>query len=79
MFYGALVHNKFDSGIFITSSRFRSGAIEAASDFKKHAGVKIDLVDGQKLLDYISILSSEMPVISLNSCPHWRTKSPWLG
>jgi restriction system protein len=56
---GALVLNDLTSGIFVTTSRFQSGAEPTA---KKYAarGYKIELMDAKRVYDALSIAQREM-------------------
>lgn len=46
-FAGALVGQKANKGVFITSSRFTQDAI----DYAKHIGMKVVLIDGKQLAE----------------------------
>ena len=74
-FCGALVHNRHDLGIFVTSSGYRKGAQIAAKELSSIANIPIDLIDGKTLLNYIGILSDKKNSISLNTCPLWKNRS----
>ena len=54
-FTGAMIHNGIDAGIYVTSSRFRSGAYDTAAIMNKKLGLTINLVDGQRLFEFLNI------------------------
>ncbi len=59
-FFGAIVDSQRSStGVFVTTSRFQRGCYEVADDLAQVAGVKIDLVDGKRFLEFLGLLNQE--------------------
>ncbi|HEX5720512.1 MAG TPA: restriction endonuclease [Thermoanaerobaculia bacterium] len=56
-FFGAMVDNERKEGVFVTSGRFRSGALATADSLRRKTGIRIDLVDGRRLLEFIGIMN----------------------
>ncbi|MCP3958647.1 MAG: restriction endonuclease [bacterium] len=53
---GALVQGRYTRGIFVTTERFRSGALKAA-ERSKQVGYPIHLIDAPKLYDALELTS----------------------
>lgn len=53
-FAGALIENDMTEGIFVTTSRFQSGAFKSATNFEKR-GIGIELIDSNKFYDALQI------------------------
>jgi len=55
---GAMIDARIKKGIFVTSGRYRSGCYQTVKSLEK-AGIEIDLVDGNKFLDFLGCLNSK--------------------
>lgn len=53
-FAGALIENDMTKGIFVTTSRFQSGAFKSATNFEKR-GIGIELIDSNRFYDALQI------------------------
>lgn len=67
-FLGALLLNRQRSGVFVTTSRFRSGCYEVAEESSDLLGIEIDLVDGKRLLEFLALLNKKSDYIH---CGDW--------
>lgn len=64
---GALVYNKVTKGIFLTTSKFRSGAEETVQVYKNE-GYSIDLYNADKLFEILSITNQVETDINIDDC-----------
>jgi len=53
-FAGALIENDMTKGIFVTTSKFQSGAYKSASNYLER-GIGIELMDSERLYDALQI------------------------
>lgn len=53
-FAGALIENDMTKGIFVTTSKFQSGAFKSATKFEKR-GIGIELIDSNRFYDALQI------------------------
>jgi hypothetical protein len=67
-FCGALVESNNKSGVLVTSSRFQSGCFDSAKTIHENAGIKIDLVDGKRFLEFLGLLNQSPRELK---CPLW--------
>ena len=51
---GTLLYNKMNHGVFVTTSKYRSGAISVSHNYLEK-GYKIDLIDDEKFFDALKI------------------------
>ncbi|MDH5232819.1 MAG: restriction endonuclease [Gammaproteobacteria bacterium] len=70
-FYGALIDGQHRNGVFVTSGRYRSGAIKTANRLSK-MGVQIDLVDGKRFLEFLNVLNYRKKLPTPSDCPYWK-------
>jgi restriction endonuclease Mrr len=56
-FLGALQLARLNKGVFVTTSRFQHGCYEAIEQSSELLGVEIDLVDGRRFLDFLSLMN----------------------
>lgn len=57
-FFGALFDNGFSEGYLVTSGRFQAGCYDTADRLREKSGVLINLVDGNRLLNFLNIIAS---------------------
>jgi hypothetical protein len=77
-FFGAMVDDNRKEGVFVTSGRFRSGAVSTADALKRKTGIRIDLVDGKRLLEFIGIMNSARRTPKAIDFPFWESH-PYYG
>ncbi|MEM7218882.1 MAG: restriction endonuclease [Pseudomonadota bacterium] len=77
-FFGAMVDSGFREGFFVTSGKFRSGARDVASSLRKRTGIRIDLVDGKRLLEFIGVLGGKDQSKRAADFDFWRSH-PYFG
>jgi restriction endonuclease Mrr len=53
-FAGAMILNDLTRGVFVTTSRFQRGCVDAAEMYKRR-GIDIELVDGARLLEALDV------------------------
>jgi len=72
-FLGALLLNKQSNGIFVTTSDYTLGA-KAAADNAGLLGYKVELIDHEKLYDYLKCTAK----IPFESIADWKASNPTL-
>jgi hypothetical protein len=72
-FFGAMVDDDRKEGGFITSGRFRSGAVATADSLIEKTDIKIDLADGKRLLEFIGIMNQSRPRPQASDFPFWMS------
>ena len=72
---GALVINECTRGVFVTTSRFRSGAVEAASRSSTH-GFPIELVDAKRFYEILQIAQATIEVVPDDPAMPWNRIEP---
>ena len=76
-FLGAIIDSELREGVFITSGRFRSGALATADRVSHHTGIRIGLMDGKRLLDFIGIMNESRRVPTARDCKYWHMGPYW--
>jgi hypothetical protein len=56
-FFGALVDNDYKEGVFVTTSRFQKGGLDVQQSLNEKTDIHIDLVDGQRFLEFLNLLN----------------------
>jgi len=77
-FFGAMVEDDRKEGVFVTSGKFRSGALTTAASLKRKTNIKIDLIDGKRLLEFIGIMNLARPKPQASDFPFWMSH-PYFG
>ncbi len=68
-FAGAMIDGSFKKGIFITSSKYRSGCFKVARNIEKNSELEIDLVDGRRFLEFLGTFNNKQNSVIV---PYWR-------
>jgi HJR/Mrr/RecB family endonuclease len=76
-FYGAIVDAGHREGVFVTSGKFRRGAISTADRLCRRSALRIDLIDGKRLLEFIGIMNGDRRHPRPEDCPHWKNHGYW--
>lgn len=77
-FFGAMVDADRKQGVFVTSGRFRSGAVSTAASLQQRGTVTIDLVDGKRLLEFVGIMNASRPKPEPSQFSFWMSH-PYFG
>jgi hypothetical protein len=78
-FYGAIVDAGQREGIFVAAGKFRKGAEDTAERLQTSTGLRIDLVDGRRLLEFIEIYGRNFVLPTTDQCPYWKTGGYWAN
>lgn len=68
-FLGALGMAQIKHGVLVTSSQFQKGCYEEVANSPEILGIEVDLVDGQRFLEFLEIANTKTDKIY---CPYWR-------
>ena len=77
-FFGAMVSADQKEGIFLTTGRFRSGAVSEAELLSSKSSLNISLVDGKKLLEFVGIMNLKKKPLKASDFPFWKGH-PYYG
>lgn len=76
---GALLVNGCTAGVFVTTSRFQSGAVSNAKRFTDVTGIPIELIDATRLLSALEVSSSPTPLDAQDPDAPWNyIRRPYL-
>lgn len=76
-FYGAVVDGGRREGVFVAAGEFRRGALATAERLYTRTGLRIDLVDGKRLLEFVGVMNPSKKIMRAIDCPHWKAIGYW--
>lgn len=71
-FFGALFDAEYKSGVFVTSGLFQRGCYDTVNSLEVKSGIEIDLVNGEKFLDWLGLLNKQEREVD---CFFWGRKA----